>query len=99
VVDARITLLTQRADAGDCDLVAKAFVDGTQRGYFYIGSGIFLTDRAKQPNVDQASLRSLGTQINNSVTYTCVPPGSGMRIGVDRDLDGIYDGDDKTVGN
>jgi len=26
-----------------------------------------------------------------SVTLTCVPPGSGERMGVDRDLDGAYD--------
>jgi DNA-binding beta-propeller fold protein YncE len=98
-VNARIALLVARADAGDCELVAKAFVDGTNRGYFYVGSNTFITDRAKQPYIDAASLQAIGTaQANNSVTYTCVPPGSGLRIGVDRDLDGILDGDDKTVG-
>src|SRR5262249_24566131 len=25
------------------------------------------------------------------LTFTCVPPGSGIRIGVDRDLDGVFD--------
>ena len=29
------------------------------------------------------------------VTYTCVPPGSGERIGVDRDGDGSWDGDER----
>jgi hypothetical protein len=29
------------------------------------------------------------------VTYTCVPPGSGQRIGVDRDGDGFWDGDER----
>ncbi len=28
------------------------------------------------------------------LTYTCVPPGSGIRIGVDRDEDGCLDFDD-----
>jgi hypothetical protein len=28
------------------------------------------------------------------ITYTCVPPGSGWRIGLDRDEDGILDGND-----
>jgi hypothetical protein len=29
------------------------------------------------------------------VTYTCVPPGSGKRVGVDRDEDGAWDGDER----
>jgi hypothetical protein len=29
------------------------------------------------------------------VTFTCVPPGSGERIGVDRDGDGAWDGDER----
>jgi DNA-binding beta-propeller fold protein YncE len=97
-VGARIALLVSRADAGDCDLVAKASVDGAQRGYFYVGSGLFLTDRpSKGQFLSAAALQALGTgQPNNAVTYTCVPPGSGLRIGVDRDLDGVYDGDDKS---
>jgi DNA-binding beta-propeller fold protein YncE len=97
-VGSRIALLIDRGDHGDCDLVAKAFVDGSTRGYFYQGSGIFLTDRPSHGQyITAAALQALGTaQTNNSVTYTCVPPGSGLRIGVDRDQDGIFDGDDPT---
>jgi hypothetical protein len=29
------------------------------------------------------------------VTFTCVPRGSGQRIGIDRDGDGILDGDER----
>ena len=29
------------------------------------------------------------------VTFTCVPPGSGVRLGVDRDGDGHRDGDER----
>ena len=28
------------------------------------------------------------------MTFTCVPPGSGLRIGIDRDDDGIFDRDE-----
>ena len=98
-VGERIALLTARADAGDCDLVAKAFVDSSVRGYLYIpGSGTFLTDQpSKGAYIDAAALQALALQANpnNTVTYTCVPPGSGLRIGVDRDLDGIFDGEEK----
>jgi DNA-binding beta-propeller fold protein YncE len=97
-VEPRIALLISRADAGDCDLVAKAVVQGdkTQRGYFYVGSGLFITDRPSQgQTITAAALQSLGTaKPNNTVTYTCAPPGSGLRVGVDRDMDGIFDGED-----
>jgi len=96
-VGARIALLAARADAGDCDLVAKAFVDKAQRGYLYVpGTGTFLTDRSKFPTISATALQTLGTtSANGTVTYTCVPPGSGRRIGIDRDEDGILDGDEK----
>ena len=42
-----------------------------------------------------AALRSLATGSGRPVTYTCVPPGSGERIGVDRDGDGAWDGDER----
>ena len=29
-----------------------------------------------------------------TITFTCVPRGSGVRIGVDRDGDGFWDGDE-----
>jgi hypothetical protein len=37
----------------------------------------------------------LATGIGHPVTYTCVPRGSGERIGVDRDGDGAWDGDER----
>ena len=30
------------------------------------------------------------------LTFTCVPPGSGVRLGIDRDLDEVLDGDSGT---
>src|SRR5262249_32616200 len=36
-VGARITLLEQRASAGDCELVAKAHLAGHERGFLYAG--------------------------------------------------------------
>jgi len=85
-VNARIDLLRQRAEAGECDLVAKA----GETGFLYTGSGLFAGDRQGQPPITAAALRSLAP-----VTYTCVPPGSGERIGVDRDGDGAWDGDER----
>ena len=42
--------------------------------------------------VSSASLRQLGAA-NGGITFTCVPPGSGRRIAIDRDNNGVLDGD------
>ncbi|MEA2563621.1 MAG: hypothetical protein QOH06_5125 [Acidobacteriota bacterium] len=89
-VTSRVNLLRQRAEAGECDLVAKARILDDEAGFLYLGSGLFARDRQGQPPITDAALRSLAP-----VTYTCVPPGSGERIGVDRDGDGSWDGDER----
>ncbi|NOK18298.1 hypothetical protein [Corallococcus carmarthensis] len=98
VVGSRIDLLMARADAGECDLVAKGRAGTYEMGFRYLGSGQFKADRAALPLVPSATLRS-GVATNHGVlTYTCTPPGSGQRVGIDRDLDGFLDGDERTAG-
>ena len=94
-VDSRIDLLRQRAEAGECDLVAKARLFDDEAGFLYLGSGLFTRDRRGTPPVTAAALRALATDFGRPVTYTCVPPGSGERVGVDRDGDGSWDGDER----
>ncbi len=94
----RMELLRQRADAGECDLVAKAELFDAEAGFVYIGSGSFKRDRQAQSPVSEAWLRNLTTYFGVPVTYTCAPPGSGTRIGVDRDGDGAWDGDERDAG-
>jgi hypothetical protein len=94
----RVHLLRQRADAGECDLTAKAELLGVEAGFVYVGSGFFKSDRHALPPIHEAALRSLATNLGRPVTYTCTPLGSGVRIGVDRDGDGAWDGDERTVG-
>ncbi|QSQ26799.1 hypothetical protein JY651_18605 [Pyxidicoccus parkwayensis] len=94
VVGSRIDLLRQRADAGECDLVAKGRVSGHDVGLLYVGGGKFKADRAAVPLVADALVRQGIVQNNGVLTYTCAPLGSGQRIGIDRDLDGVLDGDE-----
>jgi DNA-binding beta-propeller fold protein YncE len=94
-VGSRIDLLRQRADAGECDLIAKTRNDDGEAGFLYVGSGLFATDRRGQPPITDAALRSRAAGHGHPVTYTCVPPGSGERLGVDRDGDGVWDGDER----
>lgn len=92
-VISRINVLRQRAEAGECELVAKSVIDD-EVGFLYVGSGQFATDRRGLPPIPAAALRNLA-DLGRAVTYTCVPPGSGTRIGVDRDGDGAWDGDER----
>lgn len=92
-VSSRVNLLRQRADAGECELVAKTRLFGDEAGFLYLGTGWFLTDRRGEAPVTAAGLRTLAS--GRPVTYTCVPPGSGERAGVDRDGDGSWDGDER----
>ncbi|HEX2685320.1 MAG TPA: hypothetical protein VHN14_01815 [Kofleriaceae bacterium] len=82
----RVALLIARADAGDCELIAKA----GGRGYLHIQHGSFKLDRAAAPAVTLAALLST----RDAVTFTCAPLGSGVRLGIDRDQDGVLDGDE-----
>lgn len=86
----RIHLMEARAEAGDCELIVK----GAGRGYLYQGSGRFQTDRSKDDPVLEAALLALAALPGGELTFTCVPPGSGLRMGLDRDLDGRLDGDE-----
>jgi DNA-binding beta-propeller fold protein YncE len=94
-VVSRVQLLRQRADIGECDLIAKAESGGVEAGFVYVGSGFFQSDRRAPPPTHEAVLRLLATHHGRPVTYTCTPPGSGVRIGVDRDGDGFWDGEER----
>ncbi|WP_437309620.1 beta-propeller fold lactonase family protein [Sorangium sp. So ce388] len=99
VAGPRIDLLVARADAGDCDLVVKGWFHGEELGFLYTGGGRFEADRACEPWRSGAELRLLARGRRGELTYTCVPPGSGERIGIDRDGDGFRDGDERDAGS
>ena len=99
VVGPRIDLLVARAHAGECDLVAKGRIAQAEVGLLYLGSGGFKSDRAAHPLVTEAALRQWVLASAGALTYTCVPPGSGHRLGLDRDLDGHLDGDEREAGS
>jgi len=78
----------------ECDLVVKGSIAGMTRGWVYRpGSVNFQSDRAAETNTD-AQLRAIALTAGQPLTYTCVPPGSGDRIGIDRDEDGVLNRDE-----
>ncbi|WP_455205085.1 YncE family protein [Kaarinaea lacus] len=94
IVGPRIDLMMARAELGECDLVA---VTKAEKGYLYIGGGAFKTHEAAEAPWDDAKLRGAAKN-GKTVTYTCAPPGSGMRIALDRDEDGALNGDEENAG-
>jgi DNA-binding beta-propeller fold protein YncE len=96
-VDARIALLEARAGAGECDLVASGWIHQRRVGFlFHPATGTFVPDRRRGRWLASDELRALGRA--GTLTFTAVPPGSGRRIALDRDLDGRLDGDDPERG-
>jgi hypothetical protein len=90
VVGPRLDLLIARAEEDECELVAK----NRWGGFLYVGEGKFRLSRRGIPAIPDPVLRATTHLPHGEITYTCVPPGSGWRIGLDRDEDGILDGDD-----
>jgi YVTN family beta-propeller protein len=90
---ARIDLLIQRAAAGECDLTVKGVTRGEARGWSLHGSAGFRSDREVEAPLSDAALRARASAAA-PLTYTCGPPGSGPRLGVDRDEDGFADRDE-----
>lgn len=92
-VQARIDLLTARAQAGECDLIVSGVVNGEARGWVFGAPQLFRSDRVAEPHLDRPTLQALASAAT-PLTFSCVPPGSGRRMGVDRDEDGAFDGDE-----
>lgn len=101
----RLTLLEQRAgqtfaskilgpEATECDLVASGVLAGSAVSLVYLpASDSYMTDTKGEPPVDSSALREQLRTADNTLTFTCVPPGSGYRIGLDRNEDGVFNRD------
>jgi MYXO-CTERM domain-containing protein len=101
----RIDLLIARAEAThydhpelgpvkECDLIVKGVVDGEYRGWLFAGSDIFTSDDADEAPWTKAELLAAAALPGQALTFTCVPPGSGTRMGINRDRDRFLDRDD-----
>jgi DNA-binding beta-propeller fold protein YncE len=91
-VIARRDLLVARAlvdDPEECDLIAKGVIGGASRGALMQANGVFLVDDGS--SISLAALSAQADAAGQEITFTCVQPGFGQRMGVDQDLDGILD--------
>ena len=92
LVDARAAASFESAVLGgavtECDVVVKTVEGGIEKGY-YSAFGASYTPDDNGPAISEAVLRAKADPLGDAqtLTYTAVPPGSGRRMGVDRDLD------------
>lgn len=96
-VGQRIDLLRERAEAGECELVATSRQRGFERGFLYLAAqGRFVETEAGRPLLTDPELRALSAHA--PLTYTCLPIGSGHRVALDADLDGCFNVDEAKAG-
>lgn len=92
--EARVELLVERAQRGDAELVGHLGA----RSYLMRDDGRFWSDRAGDRLVTLAALREESLNRELPLTFLAVPVGSGLRIALDRDEDGVFDQDELDQG-
>src|SRR5436190_1709009 len=95
-VTERVNLLVAQASfPQNCDLVVRGIFKGTSRSFLFSG-GQFLTDRQGESPL---SLQSLLQSADDGaeLTFMGVPVGAGRRSSIDRELNGVLDGDQPKV--
>lgn len=86
--------LQSQAFAGNIDLIAKGMLDGQRHGLlFQPGSGTYVPDAAGLGPFTQAEMTAM-IQSGGTLSVMGVPPGSGARMGIDRNLNGVLDADE-----
>jgi YVTN family beta-propeller protein len=97
IVNAINTLVAQ-AQAGKCDLIAKGSLGGVNKGFVLdVQTLSLLPDSLLEQPLGEAALRASVTGAD-VLTYTGVPPGAGVRLGIDRDRDGWLDRTETALG-
>ena len=94
----RVDLLMERAavemPVPECDLVVTGVVGGEPRGWVMTEPGRFRSDRGGESTVSRQGIENMLHSSADRLTWSCVPWGSGRRIAIDRDLDGVLNGDE-----
>jgi DNA-binding beta-propeller fold protein YncE len=94
----RIDLLIERAvetlPVPECDLVAHGSVNGVNQSWLFDNATMFQPDAAADTAFTRAELEDLIATSSDRITLMCAPWGSGERIAIDRDLDGVLNRDE-----
>ncbi len=94
----RLDLLRQTAmppSAGrpppHCELVAAGVLNGSRFSALLNSAGSFTRADAAGTLISFDALYTAAAGPNSAITWTCAPLGAGLRIGIDRNLDGVPD--------
>jgi YVTN family beta-propeller protein len=94
-----IAILEQQAVAGGIDLVVKGIWNSEERGFLFDPAhSSYRPDRAAESLVDGSQLAA-GAGPGAELTWLGLPPLTGVRVGIDRDLDGALDRDELDAGS
>jgi len=93
------TLLENQAVAGtNIDLIIKGTLDGQRRGLLFQPlANTYKPDSTNLPSLTRAQLAAK-VLAGDALTIMGVPPGSGQRMAIDRDLNGVLDADEPLPG-
>lgn len=92
-------LLIPQAAAGHIDLVARGWLGERAVGMLYdLVQKVFITDRSGVGPFSYETLVSKVGKEGGAITFLGAPVGSGHRLGIDRDLDFLPDGDEAALG-
>ncbi|MDB6123439.1 MAG: hypothetical protein JWQ71_2432 [Pedosphaera sp.] len=87
------TLLESQAAAANIDLMVKGTIDGQLHGLLYQPiSSNYRVDSTNATPLTRAQLKAK-VLAGDTLNLVGVPPGSGTRMALDRNLDGVLDGD------
>lgn len=89
------SLLEAQAIGGtNIDLIVKGVIDGQQRGFVFVtASNLYRSDKQLDTPLTRSNLVAK-ILAGGSITLMGVPPGTGVRAGINRNLDALLDGDE-----
>jgi hypothetical protein len=97
LIDARAGATFESAILGgvatECDVIVKTVEGGVEKGYVSLNGGSYVPDD-NGPALTKIQLRDKADPNGDAqtITFTAVPPGSGTRMGIDRDEDTLLNG-------
>jgi hypothetical protein len=87
------TLESQAVSGTNIDLTLKGTLDGVRHGLLYqANSNVYKLDTTNAAPLTRTQLVAK-IQAGDTLTLMGVPPGSGTRMGIDRNEDGVLDAD------
>ncbi|MBI3819857.1 MAG: beta-propeller fold lactonase family protein [Planctomycetes bacterium] len=96
-VTSDLATLIARAELGEIDLIAKGLSDGVIHGFLYVPlAQRFQSDQSSYGPFILADLIQKA-QSGSVITFMGVPKGSGQRMGIDRNLNGVPDYDEANL--